>query len=146
VPISTPTVLAVDQRLLILLRRWLQAVAPEEGCALLLGSREPGGCWRLQRLWPCCNCWPRPQQRHRRFAVDPREQLQAQRWGRARGLELLGVAHSHPASAPRPSATDCRLCLAPALMVIQGPEGWPQAWWLPQQDAQPQPLPWRMGD
>ena len=34
--------------------------------------------------------------RDSRFALDPREQIAAQRWARLRGLEVLGVCHSHP--------------------------------------------------
>ncbi len=142
-PLSPPTALAVDQRLLITLTALLRVVHPEEGCALLLGACDQRH-WTLKCLWPCLNVWPVPDQRHRRFAVDPREQLVAQRWGRARGLQLLGVAHRHPTSGAMPSRADCRMCMAPALMVIQGVEGGPWAWWLPAQGAQPRPLPWRM--
>lgn len=145
VPLSTPTALCVDQRLLITLRALLEVADPEEGCALLLGSRQEHA-WTLEQLWPCCNVWPAAGERHRRFAVDPREQLVAQRWGRGRGLQVLGVAHRHPCSAAIPSRADCRLCVPPALMVIQGESGALQAWWLEAGTAQPRPLPWRMVD
>jgi proteasome lid subunit RPN8/RPN11 len=129
------------------LRRLLAQPAPEEGCALLLGERcDPEGLWRLRRLWPCLNVWPRPAQRRRRFAIDPREQLLAQRWGRERGLEVLAHAHSHPHSAPVPSAADRRLCVTPALLLIQGPDGEQRIWWLAEGAAPPQPLPWTMED
>jgi [CysO sulfur-carrier protein]-S-L-cysteine hydrolase len=142
---SAPTALVADAGLLIVLERLLACAAPDEGCALLLGDRRPDA-WCLRLLWPCCNVWPVPGQRDRRFAIDPREQLVAQRWGRARQLQVLGAAHSHPCSAAVPSPTDCRLCLAPALMVIRGASGDLQSWWLAASDSQPMPLPWRMED
>ena len=125
-PLSTPTALCVDQRLLITLRALLEVADPEEGCALLLGSRKEH-TWTLERLWPCCNVWPVAGERHHRFAVDPREQLVAQRWGRGQWLELLGVAHRHPRSAAIPSRADCRLCVPPALMGIGSAKAIPPA-------------------
>lgn len=114
------------------------AVAPEEGCALLLGQRC-GTTLQLRRIWPCCNIWQPAQQRPQRFQLDPREQLLAQRWGRQRQLQVLGAAHSHPRSAAIPSATDRALCLGPTLMLIRsgllrGDAAF-RAWWLPEPDA-----------
>jgi proteasome lid subunit RPN8/RPN11 len=152
-----PTEVVVDRNLLIVLDCWMNSAAPDEGCALLLGVKDPveselrlqsrrntSQPWTLRLLWPCQNVWSNRSQRRRRFAIDPREQLVAQRWGRARGLQVLGTAHSHPTTSPVPSITDCRLCVTPALMVIQGAGGEQRAWWLAEQSTQPQPLPWRM--
>ncbi len=162
-----PTAVASDRRLRVQLQRLLADPAPEEACALLLGQRrDGGGLWRLRRLWPCRNVWPQPAERPRRFAIDPREQLLAQRWSRERGLEVLGHAHSHPRSAPIPSASDRRLCVLPALMLIQGPDGEQRIWWLadtggaaeptgeteegagflPMPLPVPLPVPWTMDD
>lgn len=140
-----PTHLAADGQLLIVLGRLLAAAHPEEGCALLLGHAG-SRLWRIRKLWPCCNVWPQLEERSERFAIDPREQLVAQRWARQRGWQVLGVAHRHPASAAVPSSTDCRLCVPPALMVIQGEQGDLSAWWLEDGDRQPRLLPWRMED
>lgn len=153
-PSSTPTVLAADRQLLTALAALLASAAPEEGCALLLGSRE-GSCWTLTQLWPCRNVWPQPSQRLERFAVDPREQLVAQRWARSRQLVVLGVAHSHPTSAAVPSRTDCELCVPPALLVIRGAAAELRAWWLEAASREapaaaapvtvpPRELPWRL--
>ncbi|MDP4707389.1 MAG: M67 family metallopeptidase, partial [Cyanobium sp. MAG_237] len=116
---QAPEQIRADLHLLTVLRPILASSEPEEGCALLLGERLDYD-WQLRLIWPCCNVWPQPQQRCRRFAIDPREQLQAQKWGRAHGLELLGSAHSHPTSGAVPSDTDLELTVAPALVVIQG--------------------------
>ena len=141
-----PEQIRADLHLLTVLRRILASAEPDEGCALLLGERLDVD-WQLRRVWPCCNVWPQPQQRCQRFAIDPREQLQAQKWGRAQGLELLGSAHSHPTSGAVPSGTDRSLCGMSTLMVILGAQylgGELVAWWLPAAPAAPLRLPWRM--
>lgn len=144
--------LLAGHRLLTVLRQILACAGPQEGCALLLGQRL-GDVWRLDWVWPCCNVWPVSDERCRYFAIDPREQLLAQKWGRERGMELLGSAHSHPTSEAVPSASDRRLSALPALMVILGAgsqdQGLDQArpllgWWIPEPPAGPQRLPWTM--
>lgn len=137
-----PERIAARAELLTVLGQWCRAAAPLEACALLVGSRQ-GALWRIQRLWPCCNSWPQPHERCRRFAIDPREQLQAQRWARGLGLELLGAAHSHPTGAPQPSAMDLERTAAPALMLIWAEAG-PRCWWLEDPPAAPRPLEWTM--
>lgn len=140
----------------MVLERVLGVAAPLEGCALLLGEHQGRTLW-LRQIWPCCNSWEPASERDHRFALDPREQLLAQRWGRARGLAVLGSAHSHPSSAAIPSPTDLRLCVGPTLMVIRsgltaalsqdcnGVRPAPlRAWWLPDNadgasDADPAP-------
>ena len=146
--------MTVDRGALIALVRVFEAASPAEGCALLLGST---GCsWHLQRIWPTLNCWPDPSQRTRRFSLDPREQLLAQRWARAHDLRVLGSAHSHPCSAPVPSTLDQTLTVAPALMLIAGRDqssaspwewgGWSWGcWWLQEQfDGEPPLAPLRL--
>jgi proteasome lid subunit RPN8/RPN11 len=88
--------------------------------------------------------------RDQRFAIDPREQLQAQKWARGLGLELLGSAHSHPTTAPLPSASDRAFTVAPALMLIRGPSQLGQrpetlCWWLEEGEEPPGLLPWAAG-
>lgn len=145
---ETPAELRLGRQALTLLEAVLVAAAPEEGCALLLGSRDP---WCIRRVWPCLNVWEPPAERCRRFTLDPREQLLAQKWARVHGQSVLGSAHSHPLSEPVPSALDCSLAFTPTLMLIlgQGPAaGEPRClacWWLPEQGS-PRRLAWRMDD
>ena len=140
--------LRIGRQALTLLEAVLVVAAPEEGCTLLLGGRDP---WTVRRVWPCLNVWEPPAERRRRFALDPREQLLAQKWARSRGLAVLGSAHSHPASEPVPSALDRSLAFVPTLMLILGqgtPAGAPLSlacWWLPEQGS-PRRLAWRMDD
>ena len=145
----TPAEIRLGRRLLTHLERFCSAAAPEEACALLLGERSGPDPLRLRRLWPCCNVWQPAAERQRHFLVDPRESLQAQRWGRRHGLLLLGAAHSHPRSDPRPSLHDRRLTPGPALQLILGrPGGGPWqlgCWWL-DEHGQARPLVWTMED
>jgi sulfite reductase (ferredoxin) len=52
------------------------------------------------------------------FTLDPEEQFAAIRSIRAKGLKLLGVYHSHPASPARPSQEDIRLAYDPSLSYV----------------------------
>lgn len=134
-PASTPERLLLDGHCLIVLERTLLAATPEEGCALLLGTQHHTTL-SLQRIWPCCNRWQPAEERTRRFRLDPREQLLAQRWCRTHNLTVIGAAHSHPCSEAVPSATDLELCLGPTLMLIRSgrAEGLAAlgAWWIPE--------------
>ena len=162
----TPSEIRIGRQALTLIDRVLDAAAPEEGCALLLGLRQHrnkapadrgSGCWHLRRIWPTVNVWEPALERRQRFRIDPREQLLAQKWARAHGLDVLGSLHSHPASAPNPSGTDRGMTFAPTLMLIRGrtlaePFAGGSAgpvvlrcWWL-EENADPRLLPWRMED
>lgn len=141
-----PARLVVDSHQLTVLRAVLAAAAPQEGCALLLGEPARSGLGapasaRLQLIWPCLNVWPQSEQRCERFAIDPREQLLAQKWGRRHGWQVLGTAHSHPSSAAIPSPTDCAWAFPPALMLILGASGEVRAWWIAESAADPSDLP-----
>ena len=161
-----PAEICIGRQALTLLHRVLDAAAPEEGCALLLGCRETaangpagplraGALWRLRRVWPCRNVWEPEDERRRRFLVDPREQLHAQQWTRAHGLEVLASVHSHPEGEPIPSATDRFLAVFPTLMLIRGGLPGPDStrtgqptlgcWWI-EEAMEPRLLPWRMED
>jgi proteasome lid subunit RPN8/RPN11 len=161
-----PAEICIGRQALTVLHRVLDAAAPEEGCALLLGYRETaatgpagvlerGALWRLRRVWPCRNVWEPVLERRRRFLVDPREQLHAQQWTRAHGLEVLGSVHSHPEGESIPSSTDRLLAVLPTLMLIRGglPAPGPTrtgehplgCWWI-EQTMEPRLLPWRMED
>ena len=122
----------ISRQCLAALERSLAVAWPEEGCVLLLGSRH-GLVLHVQRVWPCRNVWrpgwpaPEPENvrdgtnqldmgldgdgahsRSDRFVVDPLELIAARKYCRSQGILLLGVAHSHPRGAPRPSAMDQR--------------------------------------
>lgn len=146
-----PGLLEFDGDCLMVLRRSLLVLAPQEGCALLLGeqaqaSSSPSSShWRVQLIWPCCNVWASgmaslPEDsdcvrkslpsRQSRFALDPLEQIQAQRWARERNWHILGSAHSHPCGDAVPSMVDRRWAVASSLMVIVNGSDCVRAWWM----------------
>lgn len=177
-PDRTPGEIQIRRRALTVMRRVLMVARPHEGCALLLGEAcspaeaaspriepapggfsgaadapwpAPGPALQIRLIWPCLNAWEPAAERVRRFWLDPREQLLAQRWARERGMQVLGAAHSHPCSDPVPSATDLELAFAPTLQLILSPlANWePACWWLEIQGEErptPRPLRWRMVD
>lgn len=71
--------------------------APLEACGLLAGKEE-----RVENVVFVRNQAQSPT----RFVMDPYEQLQAFGWIESRGLDLLGIFHSHPAGPEMPSPTD----------------------------------------
>lgn len=154
-----PVALQLSGPCLAALERSLAVPWPEEGCALLLGGRR-GGTLYAQRVWPCRNVWrpnwcetPQPRDsrdedkaedlhqapsRADRFVVDPLELIAAQKYCRKTDILLLGVAHSHPRGAPRPSAMDQRHAWPGSLVWISAvasrdsrlTEGDRGAWWV----------------
>jgi proteasome lid subunit RPN8/RPN11 len=80
------------------------AEAPRECCGLLLGTGDV-----VAAVLPARNSaaeLPEPRDPRVYYHVDDRTQLDAIRLERERGWEVIGIYHSHPASAARPSETD----------------------------------------
>lgn len=71
--------------------------APHEACGLLLG--EPG---QILEVVPARN----ELADRSRYRIDPRDHFAAIRRARAQARAVVGAFHSHPRSAPVPSATD----------------------------------------
>ena len=71
--------------------------APRECCGLLVGSAAA-----IVSAVRAKNLAESPP----RFLIDPKDHIDARRNARSRGLDVVGFYHSHPASAPEPSATD----------------------------------------
>ena len=84
------------------------ACLPEEGCGLLAA---PPGTPDVQRCYPTRNV----EASARLYTVDPLQHLKADQDAEARGLEIVGVFHSHTHTEAYPSPTD----------VAQAPDpGW----------------------
>jgi proteasome lid subunit RPN8/RPN11 len=83
-----------------------RAAYPEECCGILLGSPGPEAPppRSVHVAVPCRNA--HPGDRRRRFLIDYRDQLAAQKRARAEGLEILGFFHSHANGPAYFSATD----------------------------------------
>ena len=76
---------------------------PGECCGLLVGTVD-GRAYKVVRAESCANL--RAGQADDRFELDPKDYLEVDRRARAEGLEIIGVYHSHPDHAPRPSRFD----------------------------------------
>jgi proteasome lid subunit RPN8/RPN11 len=74
-----------------------RAEAPRECCGLLIGKED-----FVVRSVRARNL----DAKATRYLIDPRDHFAAIRGARAEGLEVIGAYHSHPSSAPVPSATD----------------------------------------
>lgn len=75
---------------------------PEECCGFLLGTLgEPKAVRATRRAANVA-----PEDRPRRYAIDPRELLAADREASRAGQEILGFYHSHPDHPARPSDFD----------------------------------------
>ena len=81
---------------------------PDEACGLLAG---PSGANKCTAFYPCGNAAGSS----RVYTIDPKDHLRADRDAEARGLEIIGVMHSHTHTDAYPSPTD----------VAQAPDpGW----------------------
>jgi proteasome lid subunit RPN8/RPN11 len=80
---------------------------PDEACGLLAG---PPGTTRCTRFYPCRNA----AESSKVYTVDPKDHLRADRDADARGLELMGVMHSHTHTEAYPSPTDVAQAPDPA--------------------------------
>jgi proteasome lid subunit RPN8/RPN11 len=74
---------------------------PNECCGALLGDARTGTIDHVLRLPNTTSEGPR-----RRFLIQPRDYLSAERHAAAHGADLLGFYHSHPDHPARPSAHD----------------------------------------
>lgn len=86
-----------------------RAEAPIEACGLLAGSSH-----HVEQLYKMTNT----DQSADHFTMAPEEQFAAMKDMRAKGLEMLAIYHSHPASPARPSAEDIRLALTNGVLYV----------------------------
>lgn len=100
--------------------------APQEACGLLFGRGDV-----VAKVWPMANIAIHPEQTYR---ILPQDFIQTLKQLEADGLELIGIFHSHPRSAPRPSATDIREArtntstLVHVIVSLKGVQAQCQAW------------------
>jgi proteasome lid subunit RPN8/RPN11 len=92
---------------------WLEMIGhaydtlPEEACGLLGG--DPASS-EVSVFYPCRNAAASS----RVYTVDPKDHLMADRDVETRGLELIGVMHSHTHTEAYPSPTDLEQAPDPA--------------------------------
>jgi proteasome lid subunit RPN8/RPN11 len=81
------------------------AAYPYEGCGLLLGYGD-GGDNVATAVFPVANRWPVDEEKRERFQIASQDMLQAELAAMARGVEVIGVFHSHPDCPPVASPRD----------------------------------------
>jgi proteasome lid subunit RPN8/RPN11 len=79
------------------MRRYVSSQAPLEACGLLAGKGDS-----VESVLEVRNADESPV----RFRMEPKEQYQAFEWIDAKGLELVGIFHSHPSGPETASPTD----------------------------------------
>jgi len=83
---------------------------PDEACGLLAGAGD-----RVTFLFEMTNTEASPVS----YFMDPKEQFRAMKEMREKGLQLVGIFHSHPQSPAYPSPTDVSLaCYDEAVYII----------------------------
>ncbi len=81
------------------------AAYPYEGCGLLLGQAQNGHN-RVVAAFPVPNRWPDEEEKRIRFQITPQDMLRAEMEAMRRGLDVVGVFHSHPDDEPVASPRD----------------------------------------
>lgn len=82
-----------------------EADYPHECGGLLLGRLENGGGKTVVETLPMENT-AEVHTRHDRVLIDPRALMKAERYGREKGLDVIGYYHSHPDDEAVPSQFD----------------------------------------
>jgi len=90
---------------------------PMEACGLLLGHR---GLTQIRVAELSLSPSPRPRQALGRFELDALHLVQSEDRARSRGMQLLGLWHSHPGGPAVPSAADLRGAVRGWSYVILG--------------------------
>lgn len=67
---------------------------PEECCGTMLGRDRDDGTREVTAVLPVENV--KGENRERRYLIDPKALLLAEREARTRGLDVVGIYHSHP--------------------------------------------------
>lgn len=96
--------LLLPKKLLEQIQSHAERAYPEEGAGVLLGRPLAEGRLGTQ-VRPLANTFD-PDQRSRRYMIDPLEMLQLEDEAESLGLELIGIFHSHPDHPNRPSEFD----------------------------------------
>jgi len=94
--------------------RHAAAEAPLEACGLLAGKDG-----QVQKVFPMRNA----ARSAVRFRLDPQEQFDIFSAMEERGLELLGIYHSHPNGPATPSRTDVAEASYPVINLILSAAG-----------------------
>ncbi len=89
---------------------------PKEACGILAGNNVgPWDLWReVVHVYPMRNVEDSPIG----YSMDPNEQLLVEKQMRQRGQGMVGIYHSHTASAAYPSSVDVSLAISPEVSYV----------------------------
>lgn len=115
--LEATVVLALTQQHISEMSAHAEQVYPEECCGLMLGELDSvSASKRLVELVPVVNHWSSEDvsaeyagidlTKNRRYTIDPRDMLRSQKAAREKGLNIIGVYHSHPDHVAEPSECD----------------------------------------
>jgi proteasome lid subunit RPN8/RPN11 len=143
--LSTPFRLQVPRRIHEEMLAQATGELPNECCGILAGilpvalrAEQTGTVAvpveppivRVERRYPLVNAAQSPKE----YLSDPHSMLAAVRDMRQHGLEILGVFHSHPTSAPIPSKTDLERNYSEEvvhfIISLEANRSVTRAWWL----------------
>ncbi|MEM7355468.1 MAG: M67 family metallopeptidase, partial [Acidobacteriota bacterium] len=102
-PGEAPTRLHLPDALRHELARLVEASYPFEACGVMVGRTEAERVL-VEDIFQARNL--NVERARDRFLLDPQDFLAADKAARARGLDIVGIWHSHPDHPARPSITD----------------------------------------
>lgn len=112
------------------IRRHAEEAYPAEGCGLLIG-RVGGGRVEVVEVVRGRNVCEAGREGDR-YVVEPRDVLAAMKRAEEKGMEVVGVYHSHPDHEARPSRMDVELAwegwVYVIVSVVGGRKGEVRAW------------------
>lgn len=82
---------------------------PHECCGILFGqdiSTPEGKVRQIVRVLPVANAWDDVNERERRFSIDPKQLMAAEKFAEAMGVSVIGFFHSHPSGDAAASEFD----------------------------------------
>jgi proteasome lid subunit RPN8/RPN11 len=97
------TILHIPKAVRALIETATETGYPNETCGLLIGRTREGIVGVTEAIQARNLNHERPRDR---YDLDPKAMLAADRAARAKGLEIVGVWHSHPGHPAEPSETD----------------------------------------
>ncbi len=98
------TMIAISTTILRALQSHGEAAYPNEGAGLLLGRVTDDGK-AVTDILPLDNHWEAEEQYHR-YMITPQDMLRGETEAARRGLDVIGIFHSHPDHPAEPSGMD----------------------------------------
>jgi proteasome lid subunit RPN8/RPN11 len=82
------------------------SIYPEECCGLLLGVFEDSSkTKKVKESKQMSNVFQK-EERYHRYTIDPKDFMSAESDAESRGLDIVGIYHSHPNAPAKPSLFD----------------------------------------